>query len=71
MQLNDLESEYERLCEELEEAYAASEWNSGEIDRIANAIARIEHASMRRSALAEPLLMSKASHMHELDMSRA
>lgn len=67
----DLESEYERLCEELEAAYAAPVWDSREIDRIANSIARISHATMRRSAVNESLLISKHSSMRDLDMSRA
>ena len=44
----DIQSEYERLCNELKKAYSAPVWNSQEIDRIANAMARIEWSCVRR-----------------------
>jgi hypothetical protein len=48
MQWSDLEHEYDRLRQELERAYAAPVWNSRQIDRITDAIARIERTFMRR-----------------------
>lgn len=47
MPYSDIENEYKRLRSELENAYAAPVWDSKWIDTIANAIARIEQASMR------------------------
>lgn len=61
MTSTDLQSEYERLRTELEAAYAAETWNSRHIDRIANAIARIERSCMRHPAGVELPLAVKVS----------
>lgn len=45
--VND-ETEYARLRRELEAAYAQPIWNSRLIDRLADSLARLEWASMRR-----------------------
>lgn len=69
MSFKDLESEYERLRSELEKAYAAPVWNSGLIDRIANALARIERTLMRLSAsVGMPALAANSSKTRQSDM---
>ena len=71
MPTSDLEREYERLRHELEAAYAAPVWNSVQIDRIANAIARIEHSFQRLSRIGQALVSVKSSSARQLDMSQA
>jgi cell division FtsZ-interacting protein ZapD len=71
MPSSDLTKEYERLRRELEAAYAAPVWNSVQIDRIANAISRIERSLMRLSAIGESLISAKSSHTRQFDMSQA
>ena len=69
MSCTDLEREYERLRSELENAYAAPVWNSGLIDRIANALARIERTWMRVSAsVGMPSLAANSSKTCQSDM---
>lgn len=71
MPSNALKKEYERLRHELEAAYAAPVWNSGQIDRIANAIARIERSFLRCSLIGESLKSAKLPASRQLDMSQA
>jgi len=71
MSLTDLESEYERLRNELEKAYAAPVWNSGLIDRIANALTRVERTLVRLStAVGMPALTVNSAKTRQGDMSR-
>lgn len=67
MTSTDLQSEYERLRTELEAAYAAKTWNSRQIDRIANAIARIERSCMRNATSVELPLAIKVTAACEAD----
>jgi hypothetical protein len=48
----DVQSRYDRLREDLEEAYAQPVWNSQKIDQIADEIARLEWAFARRTGYA-------------------
>lgn len=67
----DLKREYERLRRELEAAYAAPVWNSVQIDRIADAIARVEKSIIRCSIIGNSLKSVKPSAPRHFDMSRA
>lgn len=71
MPQTDLKKEYERLRRELEAAYAAPVWNSGQIDRIADAIARVEKSILRCSIIGTSLKSVKSSATRHFDMSRA
>lgn len=54
------ETEYTRLRRELEAAYAQPVWNTKLIDRIANALARLERAAMTRAVFGEQLSMAES-----------
>lgn len=71
MSASELKTEYARLRRELENAYAAPVWNSGQIDRIANAIARIERAFMRHSVIGGSMMAAKSSAPRQFDMTGA
>lgn len=68
---SELKKEYDRLRRELEAAYAAPVWNTVQIDRIANAISRIERSFLRRAVLGEALKSAKSPGPRQFDMSRA
>ena len=71
MTASELKKEYARLRRELENAYAAPVWNSVQIDRIANAIARVERAFMRHSIIGESMMSANSGAGRQFDMSRA
>lgn len=53
------ETEYARLRRELETAYAQPVWNTRLIDRLANALAKLEWASVRRAVCTNALDMAE------------
>jgi hypothetical protein len=71
MPSSELKREYERLRHELEAAYSAPVWNSVQIDRIANAISRLERSFMRRPVFSASARSVKPSAPRQLDMSNA
>ncbi len=66
-----LNSEYHRLRDELEAAYAEPVWNTGKIDRIANAIARLEWTSIMRVVRPDYLFAAKSTGVRHTDMNAA
>ncbi|RZI83903.1 MAG: hypothetical protein EOP38_11030 [Rubrivivax sp.] len=57
----DLNTKYQRLRDDLEQAYAANVWDSGKIDQIADEIVETELALAGQTRL-----LAKSDQAHEL-----